>query len=163
MIKSKNRKHLNLLCDIGKLANINLLSEIKVAREADFFSIGTNDLIQYLLAVDRTNEKVAAYYQPYHPSVLRSLHRIIQAAVTAEIEVTVCGEMGHEPEFIPFFIGAGLRTFSVDPHFLRAVQEKIVNLSVSQASAYARALLAEPTLEGIQAVLRSQRGRKIAD
>ena len=135
----------------------------ELAKEADFFSIGTNDLIQYLLAVDRTNERVAAYYQPYHPSVLRSLHRIIQAAVKAEIEVTVCGEMGHEPEFIPFFIGAGLRTFSVDPHFLRSVQEKIVNLSVSQASAYARALLAEPTLEGIQALIRSQKGRKIAD
>jgi phosphotransferase system enzyme I (PtsP) len=135
----------------------------ELAKEADFFSIGTNDLIQYLLAVDRTNEKVAAYYQPYHPSVLRSLHRIIQAAVTAEIEVTVCGEMGHEPEFIPFFIGAGLRTFSVDPHFLRSVQENIVNLSSSQASEYARKLLAEPTLEGIQALLRSQKGRKIDD
>jgi phosphotransferase system enzyme I (PtsP) len=71
--------------------------------------------------------------------------------------------MGHEPEFIPFFIGAGLRSFSVDPHFLRSVQEKIVNLSVSQASAYARALLAEPTLEGIQALIRSQKGRKTAD
>jgi phosphotransferase system enzyme I (PtsP) len=135
----------------------------ELAKEADFFSIGTNDLIQYLLAVDRTNERVAAYYQPYHPSVLRSLHRIIQAAVNAEIEVTVCGEMGHEPEFIPFFIGAGLRIFSVDPHFLRSVQEKIANLSVSQATAYARALLAEPTLEGIQALIRSQKGRKTAD
>jgi phosphotransferase system enzyme I (PtsP) len=131
----------------------------ELAKEADFFSIGTNDLIQYLLAVDRTNERVAAYYQPYHPSVLRSLHRIIQAAVNAEIEVTVCGEMGHESEFIPFFIGAGLRIFSVDPHFLRSVQEKIVNLSVSQASAYARALLAEPTLEGIKKLLNSQTER----
>jgi phosphotransferase system enzyme I (PtsP) len=132
----------------------------ELAKEADFFSIGTNDLIQYLLAVDRTNERVAAYYQPYHPSVLRSLHRIIQAAVTAEIEVTVCGEMGHEPDFIPFFIGAGLRTFSVDPHFLRSVQENIVNLSVSQASAYAKTLLAEPTLEGIKKLLTSQTERK---
>ena len=128
----------------------------ELAKEVDFFSIGTNDLIQYLLAVDRTNEKVAAYYQPYHPSVLRALHRIIQAAVTAEIEVTVCGEMGHEPEFIPFFIGVGLRAFSVDPHFLRLVQEKIINLSVSQATAYAQALLIEPTLEGIQALLSSK-------
>ncbi len=127
----------------------------ELAKEAAFFSIGTNDLIQYMLAVDRTNERVAAYYQPYHPSILRSLHRIILAAVKAEIEVTVCGEMGHEPEFIPFFIGAGLRTFSVDPHFLRSVQETIVDLSVSDASAYARALLAEPTLAGIQALLRS--------
>jgi phosphotransferase system enzyme I (PtsP) len=131
----------------------------ELANEADFFSIGTNDLIQYMLAVDRTNERVAAYYQPYHPSVLRSLHRIIQAAVKAEIEVTVCGEMGHKTEFIPFFIGAGLRTFSVDPHFLRSVQETIVNLSVSEASAYTRTLLAEPTLEGIQKLLKTQTDR----
>jgi len=67
--------------------------------------------------------------------------------------------MGHEPEFIPFFIGVGLRIFSVDPHFLRSVQEKIVDLSVSQASAYARTLLAEPTLEGIQKLLKSQTER----
>jgi phosphotransferase system, enzyme I, PtsP len=131
----------------------------ELAKEAAFFSIGTNDLIQYMLAVDRTNERVAAYYQPYHPSVLRSLNRIIQAAVNAEIEVTVCGEMGHEPEFIPFFIGAGLRTFSVDPHFLRSVQETIVDLSVSDASAYARALMAESTLEGIQRLLKTQTER----
>jgi phosphotransferase system enzyme I (PtsP) len=64
--------------------------------------------------------------------------------------------MGHEPEFIPFFIGAGLRTFSVDPHFLRAVQEKVVDLSVSEATAYARALLAESTLEGIRKLLKSK-------
>ncbi|MDH3880901.1 MAG: phosphoenolpyruvate--protein phosphotransferase, partial [Desulfobacteraceae bacterium] len=138
-------------------AALDIIHEL--AKEADFFSIGTNDLIQYMLAVDRTNERVAAYYQPYHPSVLRSLHRIIQAAVKAEIEVTVCGEMGHEPEFIPFFIGVGLRTFSVDPHFLRYVQETIVDLSVSDASAYAKTLLAEPTLEGIQKLLRSQTER----
>jgi phosphotransferase system enzyme I (PtsP) len=67
--------------------------------------------------------------------------------------------MGHEPEFIPFFIGAGLRTFSVDPHFMRSVQETIVDLSVSDASAYARALMAESTLEGIQKLLKTQTDR----
>jgi phosphotransferase system, enzyme I, PtsP len=134
-------------------AVLDIIDEL--AKEADFFSIGTNDLIQYMLAVDRSNERVAAYYQPFHPSILRSLHRIIQAAVKAEIEVTVCGEMGHEPEFIPFFIGAGLRTFSVDPHFLRSVQNQVVNLSVTEATAYARTLLVEATLEGIQAKLKS--------
>jgi phosphotransferase system, enzyme I, PtsP len=135
-------------------AVLDIIDEL--AKEADFFSIGTNDFIQYMLAVDRSNERVAAYYQPYHPSILRSLHRIIQAAVKARIEVSICGEMGHEPEFIPFFIGVGLRTFSVDPYFLRAVQDEVVNLSVSEAAAYARTLLAESTLEGIQALLKSQ-------
>ena len=135
-------------------AVLDIIDEL--AKEADFFSIGTNDFIQYMLAVDRGNERVSAYYQPYHPSVLRSLHRIIQAAVKAQIDVTICGEMGYEPAYIPFFIGAGLRTFSVDPYFLRAVQDKIVNLSASEATAYARALLAESTLEGIQQILTSQ-------
>jgi phosphotransferase system enzyme I (PtsP) len=135
-------------------AVLDIINEL--AEEADFFSIGTNDFIQYMLAVDRSNERVAAYYQPYHPSVLRSLHRIIQAAVKARIEVAICGEMGHEPEYVSFFIGAGLRTFSVDPYFLRAVQNKIISLSVNEATAYAKALLAEPTLEGIQRVLKSQ-------
>ncbi|MGA7144465.1 MAG: phosphoenolpyruvate--protein phosphotransferase [Desulfobacterales bacterium] len=135
-------------------AVLDIIDELAI--ETDFFSIGTNDFIQYMLAVDRSNERVAVYYQPYHPSVLRSLHRIIQAAVKAEIEVTVCGEMGHEPEFIPFFIGSGLRTLSVDPHFLRSVQSQIVNLSVTEATAYARTLLAEPTLQGIQSKLKSQ-------
>jgi phosphotransferase system, enzyme I, PtsP len=143
---------------LGAMIELPALLDIinELANEADFFSIGTNDFIQYMLAVDRSNERVAAYYQPYHPSVLRSLHRIIQAAVKARIEVVICGEMGHEPAYIPFFIGAGLRTFSVDPYFLRAVQDKIVNLSVNEATAYARTLLAEPTLEGIQGIIKSQ-------
>jgi phosphotransferase system, enzyme I, PtsP len=146
---------------LGAMIELPAVMDIihELAKEADFFSIGTNDLIQYMLAVDRTNERVAAYYQPYHPSVLRSLHRIIQGAVQAGIDVTVCGEMGHEPEFIPFFIGVGLRTFSVDPHYLRSVQETIVDLSVSDASEYARALLAESTLEEIQKLLKSQTER----
>lgn len=149
--------------DLGAMIELPAVLDIihELAKEADFFSIGTNDLIQYMLAVDRSNEKVAAYYQPYHPSVLRSLHRIIQAAVKAEIEVTVCGEMGHESEFIPFFIGAGLRTFSVDPHYLRTVQEKIVDLTVNESTAYTRTLLAEPTLEGIQKLLKAQTGRSV--
>jgi phosphotransferase system enzyme I (PtsP) len=145
--------------ELGAMIELPAVLDIihELAEEADFFSIGTNDLIQYMLAVDRTNERVAGYYQPYHPSVLRSLHRIIQAAVKAEIEVTVCGEMGHEPEFIPFFIGSGLRTFSVDPYFLRSVQDRIVKLSVSDASAYTKNLLTEPTLTGIQVLLKRQK------
>ena len=159
---ARKKLHFHPAPALGAMIELPAVLDIihELAKETDFFSIGTNDFIQYMLAVDRTNERVAAYYQPYHPSVLRSLHRIIQAAVKAEIEVTVCGEMGHEPEFIPFFIGAGLRTFSVDPHFLRSVQETIVNLSVSEASVYARTLLAESTLEGIQKFLKPQTARQ---
>ena len=68
-----------------------------ILKEVDFISIGTNDLIQYLLAVDRINENVAHLYQPFHPSVLRTLKNIIQSAENADIKVSICGELGGDP------------------------------------------------------------------
>ena len=104
-----------------------------LAAEADFFSIGTNDFVQYMLAVDRTNEKVAEYYQPWHPSVLRSLARIVGTVIRQNKEVSICGEMAHEPEYIPFFLGIGVRILSADPQFLPQVQQTIQRLSLADA------------------------------
>lgn len=136
-------------------AVLDIISEL--AAEADFFSIGTNDFIQYMLAVDRTNEKVADYYQPGHPAVLRGLNRIVTAVKQKGKEIGVCGEMGHEADWIPFLIGIGLRSLSVDPQFLPLVQETIAAFSLAEASAYAAALLAQPTLEGIRSVVNDWR------
>jgi phosphotransferase system enzyme I (PtsP) len=122
---------------------------------ADFFSIGTNDFVQYMLAVDRTNEKVAEYYQPWHPSVLRSLARIVGAVIQQNKEISICGEMAHEPEYIPFFLGIGVRILSVDPQFLPLVQQTIRQMNLADAVAYAQMLLSESTLKGTREIMDS--------
>jgi phosphotransferase system enzyme I (PtsP) len=126
-----------------------------LAVEADFFSIGTNDFVQYMLAVDRTNEKVAEYYQPWHPSVLRSLARIVGAVIQQNKEISICGEMAHEPEYIPFFLGIGVRILSVDPQFLPLVQQTIRQMNLADAVAYAQMLLSESTLKGTREIMDS--------
>jgi phosphotransferase system enzyme I (PtsP) len=140
---------------IGMMVELPSVVEIMeaLAVEADFFSIGTNDFVQYMLAVDRTNEKVAEYYQPWHPSVLRSLARIVTAAVQQNKAVSICGEMAHEPEYIPFFLGIGVRTLSADPQFLPLVQQTIQQLALSEAAVYAQMLLSESTLKGTRDIM----------
>ena len=82
------------------------------AREVNFFSIGTNDLIQYTLAVDRTNERVAGLFCPAHPSVLKLVRDTIRAGQRNSISVSVCGEMAGDPLYTLLLLGLGLNTFS---------------------------------------------------
>jgi phosphotransferase system enzyme I (PtsP) len=121
-----------------------------LAAEADFFSIGTNDFIQFMLAADRSNELVANYYEPAHPSVLRGLAQVAACAGDRGVDVSVCGEMAHEPEFIPFLLGIGIRTFSADPQFLPAVQETIAATDLTAAGRYAEDLLGLATIKKIR-------------
>ncbi len=140
---------------VGMMIELPSVLEIMdtLAAEADFFSIGTNDFVQYMLAVDRTNEKVAEYYQPWHPAVLRSLARIVETAIAHDKDVSICGEMAHEPEYIPFFLGIGVRTLSADPQFLPMVQQTIRRLHLADAVVYAQKLLSESTLKGTRRIM----------
>lgn len=111
-----------------------------LVHEVDFFSIGTNDLIQYYLAVDRTNELVSYLYKPFHPSVLRLIRHIIKTAQRFGKEVTVCGEMAADPLSALVLLGFGLRKFSMNPIFiprvkntLRSVESASINKIVARA------------------------------
>ncbi len=123
------------------------------AKAADFFSIGTNDFIQYMLAADRSNRLVSDYYVPLHPAVIRGLDKIVKAAHAHHIDVTVCGEMAHEPEYIPFLIGIGLRSFSVDPRYIASIQHTIASLDLMDTRQFAAELLTQTTISGIQEVV----------
>ncbi len=122
-------------------------------KEVDYLSIGTNDLIQYYLAVDRSNEHVSYLYKPLHPSVLRLLRFIIEAAVREGKEVSICGEMAADPLAAIVLLGLGLRTFSMNPIFiprvkkaLRAVDTRTVRRVVHQALNQASAQAIEETI-----------------
>ena len=126
------------------------------AREADFFSIGTNDLIQFMLAADRTNESVADFYLPHHPSVLRTLARIARAAVGCDCDLSICGDMAHQTQYTPFLLGIGIRTFSVDPIYLLRTQQAITATSIKDAEALAKRMLSKSRISEIAALLPAQ-------
>ncbi len=105
---------------------------------ADFFSIGTNDLIAYTLAIDRTNERVAALYQPSHPAILRMLANIIEVGRKSGRPVSVCGEMSGDVNYTLLLLGLGLRTFSVAPPVLPEVKKIIRSVTLKDAEEIAR-------------------------
>ena len=105
-----------------------------ILNEVDFVSIGTNDLIQYLLAVDRVNESVAHLYQPFHPSVLRTLKNILQAAENAGKKVSLCGELGGDPMATMLLLGLGnLDALSMEPHAVPKVKKIIRTIRLEEA------------------------------
>jgi len=108
-----------------------------LAKEVDFFSIGTNDLIQYTLAVDRTNETVAELYSAADPSVLRLIAMVVEAARANGIEVCVCGAMGGEPIYTMLLLGLGLRQLSMPPHQLPEIRRVIRSIRIDAARALA--------------------------
>jgi phosphotransferase system enzyme I (PtsI) len=121
-----------------------------LAREVDFFSIGTNDLIQYSLAVDRNNEHVAHLYQPLHPAILRMLRFVIDSARAAGIEVSLCGEMAADPRFALLLIGLGLRRLSMSPRRIPEVKAWLREATVSGLGELAGRCLEHSTAAEVQ-------------
>jgi phosphotransferase system enzyme I (PtsI) len=121
-----------------------------LAREVDFFSIGTNDLIQYSIAVDRNNEHVSHLYQPLHPGILRMLRFVIDSARAAGIEVSLCGEMGGDPRFALMLIGLGMRRLSMSPRRIPEVKAWLREAAVAELSEMATQCLGHSTAADVQ-------------
>ncbi|MFH1645823.1 MAG: phosphoenolpyruvate--protein phosphotransferase, partial [Candidatus Omnitrophota bacterium] len=120
-----------------------------LAEQVDFFSIGTNDLIQYSLAVDRVNEKIAYLYEPAHPAILRFIRNIISAAHAKGIWVGMCGEMAGEPFFVPLLLGMGLDEFSVPVSALLKIKKIIRSITYDNAKDVAQKALSLSTAKDI--------------
>ena len=114
-----------------------------LAEKCDFFSIGTNDLIQYLLAIDRGNNRIAHLYDPAHPAVIRVLRQIVDTGHAKKIKVSVCGEMAGDPLFVPLLLGLGVDELSMTPTLLPAVKFLIRAMKLSDAQQLAAAALAQ--------------------
>jgi phosphotransferase system enzyme I (PtsI) len=132
-----------------------LMADI-LAREVDFFSIGTNDLIQYTLAADRNNENVANLYNPADPSVLRLIKGVVEAASKEQIEVNVCGEMSGEPLYAPLLVGMGIRQLSATPRKIPEIKRVIRQLHVQEAEQLAERVLKMETARQVGNYLRDQ-------
>jgi phosphotransferase system enzyme I (PtsI) len=127
-----------------------------LAREADFFTIGTNDLIQYTLAVDRTDDRVSNRYEPLHPAVLRLLRQVRRAATREGIPVSVCGEMASDPLLLKLLIGCGLREFSMTPGAIPMARRVVRETSARQMVRVAARVLTLGTVEEIERYLEDE-------
>jgi phosphotransferase system enzyme I (PtsI) len=120
-----------------------------IAPEVDFFSIGTNDLIQYALAVDRGNERIASLYKPAHPAVLRLINNIVKAGRSAGVKVAMCGEMSGDVFFTILLVGLGLQELSTAPSVIPEIKQIIRSISAKEAKQVARRALKFQTSEEV--------------
>jgi len=130
-----------------------------LAREVDFFTIGTNDLIQYCLAVDRADERVSRLYEPLHPSILRVILMVVRAASRARIPVSLCGEMASDPALLTLLVGLGLREFSMTPGAIGVAKQVLSERRSDELRALARRILRLPTVDEIEQELLAALGR----
>ena len=121
-----------------------------LAEEADFFSIGTNDLIQYSLAIDRTDDRVSRLYEPLHPAILRTLRFVARAGRRRDVPVAVCGEMAADPVLLTLLVGLGLREFSMAATAIPLAKQVLRSLRVADARANARRSLRARTATDVE-------------
>jgi phosphotransferase system enzyme I (PtsI) len=129
-----------------------------LAEKVDFFSIGTNDLIQYALAIDRLNPNVAHLYQPLDPAVIRLVKQVADVAQNNGIEVFMCGEMAAAAHHIPLLLGLGLDELSMNPQSIPHIKRTIRSLSLSDAKAFMQEVLNKKTARGVFGVLKEAYG-----
>jgi len=131
-----------------------------LAAECNFFSIGTNDLIQYSLAVDRVNEKIAYMYEPAHPAILRMIQQTANAAATAGIPCSICGEVAGDPLFTELLIGLGVTSLSMSAVAIPAVRAEVASTRMPIARRFAKRVLAAKTVPEVRNLLRDRRKQR---
>jgi len=134
-----------------------------LAEELDFFSIGTNDLIQYTIGIDRSNEHVAYLYEPLHPGVLRFIKQAVDAGHAAGIPVALCGEMAGEPMYVPILLGLKIDSFSMNPASLPRVKNLIRRSSMKECCRFANKVLRMRTAQEVNKALRKLVMRKFPE
>jgi phosphotransferase system enzyme I (PtsI) len=130
-----------------------------LAREVDFFAIGTNDLIQYCLAVDRADERVSQFYEPLHPAILRMILMVRRAAARQRIPVSVCGEMASDPALLALLVGLGLTEFSMTPGAIPVARQVLAELRRDELRALARRAMRLATVDEIERELTAALAR----
>lgn len=156
-MKERNIPYRNDL-EVGAMIEVPsaaLTSDV-LAQEVSFFSIGTNDLIQYTLAVDRTNEKIAYLYEPTHPAILRLIKNVIDTGHRSRIWVGLCGEMSSEPALALLLLGFGIDEFSMPSASLLEIKNVIRNISYERAKAVAKEALSFSTSAEVENFLNAQ-------
>jgi phosphotransferase system enzyme I (PtsI) len=133
-----------------------------LAREVDFFTIGTNDLIQYCLAVDRADERVSRLYEPLHPAILRMVVMVRRAAARQRIPVSLCGEMASDPALLTLLVGLGLTEFSMTPGAIGVAKQVLAEVRRDELRALARRILRLPTADEIERELSTALSRLVA-
>ena len=129
-----------------------------MAKEVDFFSIGTNDLIQYTLAVDRGNAQVAHLYQPLNPAVIRMIKHVADVARDHDVKISMCGEMSGDPVNMPILLGLGINRFSTNPQSIPTTKSIIRMLNVEDAELFINEVLKETTETGVMELVLSTYG-----
>jgi phosphotransferase system enzyme I (PtsI) len=152
-------------CAVGAMIEIPSAAMIadQLAGEVDFFSIGTNDLIQYTIAVDRGNEKVAYLFEPLHPGVLRLIRRVVEAGEVSGIPVMVCGEMAGDPWFSALLLGLGVEGLSMSPMAIPAVKRAIRSITIQEAKSLAEDILDLRTQAEIRSYLENALPEEVRD
>jgi len=147
---------------IGAMIELPSACEVssELAQEADFLCVGTNDLVQYLLGVDRTNEAVSNLYTAHHPAVYRTLQRVVRSAVNHDTPISICGEIAADVQMIPFLLGAGIRKLSISPKLLPQVQSFIEGLSLRECQVHAEKLVQMGSVSDIHAYLGIETAEK---
>jgi phosphotransferase system enzyme I (PtsP) len=140
-----------------------LLELERIVREVDFVSVGTNDLVQYLLAVDRDNPWVSGLYEPHHPAIVRALQHVAEVSRKAGKSCSVCGEIASDPAVALLLLGLGYDSLSVAPQFVPEIKYAVRNSRHVELVQLAREALAQETAAGVRAQLEQASRRLLSN